>query len=163
MRLRLEGPKDALAGLIYIAFGGLMLYGAIGFRLGTAGRMGPGYFPRVLALILIALGIVSLVRAFLVRGEKIEGVEWKPLALILASTVLFGILLERVGLAGALIALVLVSAAASKEFRLDWRALVGLGALIAFCILVFVKGLGVPMPILGTWLEPIVTFVPWLR
>ncbi len=163
MRLRVEGPRDVLAGLIYMAFGGLMFYAALGYRLGTAGRMGPGYFPRVLALILIALGLISLVRGFVVRGEGIEAVKWKSLTLILASTLLFGALLERLGLALALSALVLVSAAASKEFRFEWKALAGVVALVAFCTLVFVKGLGVPIPILGSWLEPIASFVPWLR
>jgi hypothetical protein len=163
MQLRVEGPKDVLAGLIYIAFGGLMFGGALGYRLGTAGDMGPGYFPRVLAVILIILGLASLARGFLVRGEKLAGVAWRPLALILASSVLFGVLLERAGLAVALAVLVLVSASASKKYRFDWTAVLGLVALIAFCIVIFVKGLGVPMPILGSWLEPIAPFVPWLR
>ena len=163
MRLRVEGPKDVLAGLIYMAFGGLMFYAALGYRLGTAGRMGPGYFPRVLALILIALGLVSLVRGFLVHGEKIERVKLKSLTLILAATALFGGLLERLGLAMALIVLMLVSAAASEEFRFEWKALAGVAAFVVFCTLIFVKGLGVPMPILGSWLEPIASFMPWLR
>ena len=163
MRLCVRGQKDVLAGLIYISFGGLMFWGALGYRLGNAGRMGPGYFPRALALIIIAIGVVSLVRGFLVRGEKIGGVAWKPLVLILASSVLFGLLLEGAGLVVALIALVLVSASASTEFRFHWRALVGLGALIAFCIIVFVKGLGVSMPIIGSWFEPLAVLAPWLR
>jgi hypothetical protein len=163
MRLCVRGPKDFLAGLIYISFGGLMFWGALGYRFGNAGRMGPGYFPRVLALIIIAIGLISLVRGFFVRGEKIRGVAWKPLALILASSVLFGLLLDRAGLVVALITLVLVSASASKEFRFHWKAFLGLGALIVFCIMVFVKGLGVPMPIIGSWLEPLAVLAPWLR
>ncbi len=163
MRLRVEAQKDVLAGLIYSAFGGLLFWGALGYKLGTAGDMGPGYFPRVLAVILIILGLISLVRGFLVRGEKIERVAWKPLAMVLGSSVLFGALLERAGLAVALAVLVLVSASASSKFRFDWKALIGLAALIAFCIVCFVKGLGVPMPILGRWLEPLAPFVPWLR
>ena len=163
MQLRVEGPKDVVAGLIYIAFGGTMIWGALGYRLGTAGDMGPGYFPRVLAVMLIMFGLLSLVRGFLVHGEKIAGMAWKPLLMVLASSVLFGALLERAGLAVALTVLVLVSASASKKFRFDWRALIGLAALVAFCIVCFVKGLGVPMPILGSWLEPIAHFMPWLR
>jgi hypothetical protein len=163
MRLRVEGPKDVLAGMIYIAFGGVMFWGALGFKMGTAGDMGPGYFPRVLAAILILFGLVSLVRGFLVPGEKIGGVAWKPLLLVLASSVMFGLLLERAGLAVALVALVLVSASASTKFRFEWKALLGLGALVAFCIVAFVKGLGVPMPILGRWLEPLATLMPWLK
>ncbi|NVO12630.1 MAG: tripartite tricarboxylate transporter TctB family protein [Rhodoplanes sp.] len=160
MRLHVAGPKDVWAGLIYIAFGGLMFWGALGYRLGTAGRMGPGYFPRVLAVILVAIGVVALVRGLIVRGERIDGIAWKPLALILASSVLFGLLLERAGLVVALVALVLVSASASKEFRFDPKAVAGLVALIGFCVAAFVKGLGVPMPILGTWLEPLAVLAP---
>lgn len=163
MWLRAKGPRDVLAGLGYIAFGGLMFWGALRYRLGTVGDMGPGYFPRALALILICLGLVSMVRGFLVPGEEVEAVAWKPLVLILGSSALFGFLLERAGLALALAALVLVSALASKKFRFEFRALVGVCALIAFCIITFVKGLGVPMPILGRWLDPIAPWMPWLR
>ena len=163
MSIRVVGPKDVVAGLIYIGFGGLMLWVGLGYKMGTAGDMGPGYFPRVLATMLILLGVASLVRGFTVRGDRLGGVAWKPLVLVLASSVLFGLLLERAGLAVALAVLVLVSATASKKFKFDWRALLGLAALIAFCILCFVKGLGVPMPILGRWLEPVAVLMPWLR
>jgi hypothetical protein len=62
---------------------------------------------------------------------------------------------SALGLIIALLALVLTSAAASERFRFDWRAALGLVALIVFCALVFVKGLGVPMPLFGPWLEPL--------
>jgi hypothetical protein len=163
MQLRATAPKDVWAGLIYIAFGGGMFWAAMSYRLGTAGRMGPGYFPRVLALILVAIGVISLVRGFIVRGEAMGELAWKPLAMISASAALFGLLLERAGLMVALAALVLVSASASKEFRWEPKALVGLVGLIAFCVLAFVKGLGVPMPILGAWFEPLAVLAPWLR
>ena len=163
MHLRVAGPKDVWAGLIYIAFGGVMFWGALGYRLGTAGRMGPGYFPRALALILVAIGLVSLVRGFIVQGDRIGSIAWKPLALILASSALFGLLLDRAGLVVALVVMVLVAASASKEFRFDRKATAGLVALTAFCVAAFVKGLGVPMPILGVWLEQFATLAPWMR
>jgi hypothetical protein len=53
----------------------------------------------------------------------------------------------------ALLALVLLSAAASEKFRFDWWAVLGLVGLIAFCSLVFVNGLGVPAPLIGSWFE----------
>ncbi len=163
MRPLVQGPKDVLAGLIYVAFGAVMLWVALGYRMGTASGMGPGYFPRVLAVTMIVLGLASLLRGFLVRGKTPGGIAWKALVLVLGAPVLFGLLLERAGLIVALITLVLVSAAASKAFRFDARALLGLLALIAFCVLTFVKGLGVPMPVLGSWLEPLAVLVPWLR
>ena len=63
----------------------------------------------------------------------------------------FGLLLIPTGLIVALVALILISAAASMHFKFDWKALGALIILVVFCALVFVWGLGVPMPLLGTW------------
>lgn len=155
MQSRISSPKDFWTGLIYIAFGAAAAWIGSGYNMGTAGRMGPGYFPKVLAALLIILGVVSVVRSFISKGEPISDVAFKPLILLLLACALFGFLINRAGLIVALAALVLVSAAASKEFKFDKLALLGLVALIAFCSMVFVKGLGIPMPLLGTWLEPL--------
>jgi hypothetical protein len=112
--------------------------------------MGPGYFPTVLGAFLMLLGAVAIVRSFLRAGEPVGGIAWKPLTLVISATVLFGFLLPLAGLVIALFALVLVSAAASRHFRLELRAALGLAALVAGCALVFVKLLGVPMPLLGS-------------
>ena len=162
MRLSIRAPRDVWAGLIYIVLGGAMYWAALSYRLGTAGRMGPGYFPRVLAALLVGIGIISVLRGLVVEGEPIRAVRWKPLVLVLLSTSLFGILLQPAGLIVALSVLALVAAAASREFRFDWRASAALVALVAFCAAAFVRGLGVPMPLLGRWFESLATFLPWL-
>ena len=126
--------------------------------------MGSGYFPKVLSALILIFGLASIVRGVVLHGEPIHSVQAKPLLLISLACILFGLLLPRAGLIVALVALVLVSAAASRNFRFDARALAGLAALIAVCALVFVKGLGVPMPLLGAWLEPVLgSALPWLR
>ena len=51
----------------------------------------------------------------------------------------------------ALPCLIVVSALASRNSRLDVTSVAALVGLVAFCVVVFVKGLGVPMPLLGTW------------
>ena len=159
-----RAPKDFWAGLIYIAVGVIALWVGADYKMGTAGRMGPGYFPKVLAGLLIGLGALSLLRSVVSKGEPIGEIVWGPLALILLACALFGVLLPGFGLIVALLALCLVSAAASKAFAFDWKATGGLVLLLAFCTLVFVKGLGVPMPILGSTLEPIIgPVLPWLR
>lgn len=161
---RISSPKDFWTGLIYIAVGGAALYLAAGYNMGTAGRMGPGYFPKVLSVLLMLLGIVALVRSFITKGPSIDAVMLKPLIMLLVACALFGFLINSAGMVVALLALVLVSAAGSREFRLDWRASLGLVGLITFCGLVFVKGLGVPMPIIGPWLEPYAgPVMPYLR
>ena len=160
----ISSPKDFWSGLIYIAFGTAAAWIGSGYNMGTAGRMGPGYFPKVLAGLLIILGLVSLIRSLISKGEPITKIALKPLILLLLACALFGLLINRGGLILALAALVLVSAAASREFKLDWKALGGLVLLIAFCSLVFVKGLGIPMPLIGTWLEPYAgPLAVWLR
>lgn len=159
----IRGSKDFWAGAIYIAFGVAALWIGAEYKMGTAGRMGPGYFPKVLAGLLIAIGAVALARSLVAKGAAVGTVAWKPLILVLLATALFGLLINTAGLILALLALALVSAAASREFKLDWRASLGLLGLIAFCALVFVKGLGMPMPLLGSWITlHLGAFSAWL-
>lgn len=147
----IRGPKDFWTGVIYLLFGGIAFWIAQDYGFGTASRMGPGYFPSVLSALLVLIGLISLVRSFIVPGEPLGKFALKAGVLIILSTILFGFLINRAGLVIALLALVLVSAAASEKFRFEWKAALGLIVLIAFCALVFVIGLGVPMPLIGTW------------
>ena len=151
MATLIRNPKDFWTGVLYVAFGGAAFWLAREYGMGTASRMGPGYFPTVLSALLMLFGVISLGRSFIVPGEAIGKLALKSAALIVVATVLFGFLLPRAGLVIALLVLVLVSASASEKFRFDWRAVAGLVLLVAFCALVFVKGLGVPMPLLGSW------------
>ena len=153
MQALIRNHKDFGAGLLYLGFAVAALWIGRKYALGSAGRMGPGFFPTALAVLLAAIGAVSLIRAFLRPGPAMTGFAWKPLALVLAGTALFGTLINTAGLVIALLVLVLLSAAASEKFRFDWRAALGLVALVAFCSLVFVMGLGVPAPLIGSWFE----------
>ena len=146
-----RNPKDLFAGAIYIAVGLAAVWFGRDYSLGTGSRMGPGYFPTVLGGLLALFGVAAVVRSFLQDGAPVGTVAWKGLALVVGATVLFGLLLEPAGLLPALLALILASASASRMFRFELRAAAGLAALLAFCALVFVKGLGVPMPLLGSW------------
>ena len=144
-------PKDFWAGALYAGLGGAAILIARDYGWGSSSRMGPGYFPTVLGALLLLIGVVSLVRSFLAEGEPIGAIAWKGIALVTVGTLLFGFLLRPAGLVPALIALILVSAAASVKFRFDWRAVGLMLLLVAFCALVFVKGLGLPVQLLGPW------------
>lgn len=158
MGLRVKSQKEFGSALLYGALGivGFVIAGDYGF--GTAGRMGPGYFPRVISGLLILGALVSLLRSLQRDGDPIGPVNWKALLLVAASVCLFGLLLTGAGLPLALAVLLLVSALASEHFALSVRSLAALVALVAVCTLVFVKGLGVPMPLVGSWLSPLFTF-----
>lgn len=145
--------KDFWAGVLYVGLGAAAYWIGRNYAMGTNARMGAGYFPAVLSLVLMAIGAISLLRAFLRQGETVEALSVKSALMVAGATILFGWLLERAGFVIALAVLVMVSAAASQSFRLEARASLGGLAFVALCALVFVKGLGVPMPLLGTWFE----------
>ena len=152
MRTAIRAPKDFWAGMLYALLGGSAVLIAAGeYPMGTGSRMGPGYFPIILGLLLLAFGLASLVRSFLRDGAPVGAIAWKPLALVTLATALFGLLLPMLGLVPALLALLLLSASASSRFRFERRAAAGLVLLIAFCALVFVTALGVPLPLRGSW------------
>jgi Tripartite tricarboxylate transporter TctB family len=157
--IKVSAPKDLWAGLIYLGFGVAGLWFGATYPMGSAGKMGSGYFPKVLATALIAFGLVGIVRSLVLNGSPITRVHVKPLVLILVACSLFGLLLEPLGMVIALFVLVM----ASRDFALDAKSLLGALGLIAACALVFVKGLGVQMPLVGAWLEPFTAGIPWLR
>ena len=150
--MQLRNVRDLLAGCLFLSFGLAFLYVAQDYQLGSARRMGPAYFPVVLSLILLGIGVATVARAFVVAGPPIREVAGKALALVTAAVVLFGLMVQGAGLGIAAAALVLVSAPASRNFRLV-PTLALAAALAAFCVLVFIVGLGLPFPALGRWLR----------
>ena len=149
MAIRIRSEKDFYIGLIYLALGTAGLVMGRNYAFGTPARMGAGFFPIIIASLLVLFGLIASLRGLLVEGEPIGDIDWKGIALITGSVVIFGLLLESLGLPIAIIASGLLAAVASDRFKLDWRALLGLVAFAAFCVLVFVTGLGLPMPLVG--------------
>jgi fumarate reductase subunit C len=149
--MSIRNPRDFWAGVIYLALAAVALWIGRNYSVGSSARMGPGYFPVVLGSILAVFGIVSVGRSLLRPGEAISAFAFRPLVLVLGSVALFGLLLDRVGVLIALPCLIVVSALASRHSRIDATSVSALVGMVAFCVIVFVKGLGVPMPLLGTW------------
>jgi len=146
----IRNPADFWAGLIYIAFGTTGIVAAQDYGLGTALRMGPGYFPMLLAGLLTTLGIISVLRGLRVQGDAVTRLNIRGIILIAGPIMLFAFLIRTAGLLIALPVLIFCSAYASAHFNLLRTTLLTVG-LTAFCSLVFVKGLGIPLPLLGTW------------
>lgn len=146
----IRGSKDFWTGLIYIFFGISAIVIARDYGMGTGGRMGPAYFPTVLGGLLAAIGTIAVIRSFIVPGAPISAFAFKGLLLVCAPVLLFGIIVRGGGLAVALPLLVVISASASVRFR--WRTtLIVAAGLTIFCVLVFLKGLGIPLPVVGPW------------
>jgi len=140
-------PKDFWAGVLYIVLGGAGFLIALDYAMGSAGRMGPGYFPRSLGLILAGIGALLVLRSFRLQGEKIAFPTLKPLFIVLASVLVFGLIVNHVGLVIATIVLVLISSTASHEYR--WKeSIIASLALAVFVVLAFRYGLSLQLP---TW------------
>lgn len=160
--LRIRAERDFYAGLLYVGLALAFLWFGREYRFGTAARMGPGYFPLALGGLLLAFGVISMIRAFFTDGPAIGGVALRKLVLITGAVLAFGMMITTLGLVFALPAMVVLSAFASQESRFNGPALLVLLGLTLFCILVFVKGLGVPMPIFGSWFDGLVP-ASWQR
>src|SRR5687768_3015173 len=131
--MHIRNPRDFWAGAIYLALAAVVLSIGRNYSLGSSARMGPGYFPVALGAILAVFGMVSVGRSFLRPGEAISAFAWRPLVLVLGSVVLFGLLLDRVGVLIALPCLIVVSALASRHSRLDATSVSALVGMVAFC------------------------------
>ena len=143
----IKSPKDFWAGVMFVAFGAGMAGIALkNYQMGSAVRMGPAYFPVVLGGILAVLGLILLLRGFAFKGEKVPQFHFRPLLFILVACLAFAYTLKPLGLIGATLLLVFISAYGGHEFKFKEVAILYV-ALIIFSVLVFVKGLTLPFPL----------------
>ncbi len=135
--MKIRSQKDFFAGLMFMGIGTGFAVGANSYTIGEAARMGPGYFPFMLGILLTILGIAVVLQAL--RGEergdgdKIGAWAWRPLGFIIGANVLFGVLLgglpalgiPPMGLILAIYGLTFVSALAGQEFKFKEVAILG--------------------------------------
>lgn len=136
--------KDVLAGGIVVLVGVLCTLEALSYSMGTATSMGPGYFPFLLGILLVVLGIaVAVIDARAIVRDEGEPftVSWRALVALPASILVFAAIIERFGLAPATFLAVLVSTLADKTSPL-WRGVMLSAAVTALCVLIFRFGLG---------------------
>jgi hypothetical protein len=145
--MKIKSPKDFWSGLMFIGFGLFFLAWALThYQLGTAVRMGPGYFPVLLGGLLAFLGAVVLAGSLATDGPPVPAFSFRPLIFISVACVLYGYLMKPLGLILTTAALVYVSAYGGHEFK--WKEVTILFVILAlFSWLVFVKGLTLPFPL----------------
>jgi hypothetical protein len=145
MIAKVNGHKDFGAGVIYIVSGISLFFWSQSYEIGAATRMGPGYFPALLGIILTALGLAATVKG--VRATKLDPIpkrKLEPLFLILASIVCFGILISRAGLIPATFVCLFI-ACFRRAIAHPFEVFLMFAALSAFNALVFVYALGLPV------------------
>ncbi|MBR0953657.1 tripartite tricarboxylate transporter TctB family protein [Bradyrhizobium canariense] len=152
--LAIRNQRAFASGALFLAFAIFFFVEALTYPAGTAAKMGPGYFPRLLAMVLATIGLVVIFGALSPTAEREVLRKWdfKGLAWVTGSVVLFGALLFPLGLIGALFVLIMVSSRASPEFT--WTgALANAAVLIVLCLAVFVYGLGLQLPVWPSFLN----------
>jgi hypothetical protein len=146
--MRLRNPKDFWAGILFALIGGAfaVVVKVYDYPIGTTRSMGPGYFPLVIGVLLSILGGIIAAKSLVTDGERVDKFAWRPLIWILGAVVLFGLTAKIIGLALAIILLVLVSAMGGHEFKVKEQVIAAIILAIG-SVLVFVIGLKLPFPI----------------
>ncbi|SIQ12101.1 Tripartite tricarboxylate transporter TctB family protein [Rhizobium sp. RU35A] len=142
---------NALCGAIFVLFGIFFALQSLDLTIGTAFRMGPGYFPLVLAGVLILLGVIIIVQAFRSLHEGVGPIAWRGLLFILPSAIFFGMTVRGLGFVPALFATAFIASFASSRMTPLMAALLSAG-LTVFSVAVFSYGLGLPFRSFGPWL-----------
>ena len=146
MQFKIKSQEDFWAGMMFIGFGVLAIVISRDYPMGSAMRMGPGYFPVVLGGLLVVFGLYLLGSGL--RGSARIESPWslRALAILPLSLILFGLLVERAGFIPAMMVLILGSASASTQFKFGEILLFATG-LTALSVVVFIWALGLPYPL----------------
>lgn len=152
--MKIKSQRDFWSGLMFVVVGVGFAWGALNYSFGSSARPGPGYFPFGLGILLALLGAFTLFEALTIEtedGEPVGKFAWRPLLIILGMIAVFGFILPRVGMAISLPLLIIVSSLASDEFT--WRAaIINAVVLTVFSWAIFIKGLGLTIPLWPTFL-----------
>ncbi len=155
--MQIKSQKDFFSGLMFMAVGVAFAWGATTYKLGTGARMGPGYFPMLLGVLLAVLGTIVTFKALVVEavdGDKIGKWAWKPLTFIIASNLIFGVCLgglpsiglKPLGLMVGIYALTFVASMAEAGWKVKDTFL--LSTFLAFLsYLAFIKLLRLQFPV----------------
>ncbi|ARO25501.1 tripartite tricarboxylate transporter TctB family protein [Rhizobium sp. S9] len=143
---------NAICGALFVATGAFFVYQSVGLDLGTALRMGPGYFPFILACALILLGAIIFIQALRVEGEPVDPFAWRGMLFILPAPVFFGLTVRGLGFAPALFFTAFIACFASRKMNLVFAVVLSL-LLTIFSVAVFSYGLGLPFERFGPWVR----------
>ena len=153
MKYSIRNQHDVAAGLIYVVAGAGFSLGALNYKIGEAARMGPGWFPFWVGILLAAVGFATAAGGMRPSAteDKVKRPELRSLTWVLGAVVLFGVLLQPAGLVLSLAVLVVVSSLASHEFT--WKGtLLNAAVLIAFSVGAFIKGINLQIPLWPSFL-----------
>jgi Tripartite tricarboxylate transporter TctB family len=144
--------KDLLAGAAFIGFGLAFAVGAATYDVGSALRMGPGYFPLVLGGLLALLGVVIIVKGT-VAGEDdaIGPIPWRSAAVITGAILFFGATIRDLGVVPSTFVTALVAGFAGRRPGVVAPVVIA-AALTLASVIIFVWALQLTLPVWGDWI-----------
>ena len=147
--MHIKSQKDFFSGLMFLAIGISFAWGATTYNVGEGARMGPGYFPLMLGIVLALIGAIVLFTSLVVEvegGEKIGKWAWRPLFFVIAANLAFGVLLgglpsigvPAMGLIAAIYGLTIIASMADGHFHtrdtLILATVLAAGSYLAFIV-----------------------------
>lgn len=160
--MKIKSQKDFFSGLMFTAVGIAFAWGASTYNVGSGARMGPGYFPLMLGILMAVIGAGIMFTSLTVEtndGEHIGKWAWKQVVFILGANLAFGVLLgglpsvgvPAMGMIIAIYALVLISSLAGNEFDLK-KVLILATVLAIGSYIAFIWGLNLQMQVWPTFI-----------
>jgi hypothetical protein len=143
--LGVKSPRDFGSALVFLFIGLSGLYFGSDLTYGTAGRMGPGYFPFLLSILIVAIGVVVGIRSLTIEGPPVDAPKFRPLAMVMLCIIVFGYGIDYIGLALSSIVLTFIAAYARRNVSIVETAIFAV-ILSVGTVLIFVYGLGQPLP-----------------
>jgi hypothetical protein len=143
---KIKSPENFWSGLLFIGFGVATIILCRNYPMGSTVSMGPGYFPTAVGYILAVLGTIIAATSLKIEGEGITPFAWRPILLLSAAFAGYGLAVDRIGFISALLVLIVLSAAAGREFK--WKEVLIMSVvLIAGCWVLFIQLLTLPLPL----------------
>ncbi len=155
--MSIKSQKDFFSGLMFMTVGVSFAWGASSYTIGTGARMGPGYFPLALGVLLTILGAIITFKALVVEtvdGDPIGAFAWKPLIFIILANLVFGAMigglpsihLPPLGLIAGIYALTFIASLAGDRFNFK-EAIILATILAILSYFAFIKLLNLQFPV----------------
>ena len=160
--MRIKSERDFYSGVLFSAFGVAFAWGAMTYNVGNGARMGPGYFPLIVGVLIAIMGSAIALKSLIVEtedGEPIGSIAWRPLLFVIGANVIFGVLLgglpsiglPPMGLIVAIYALTFIASLAGDQF--SWKGVTILATILALgSYLAFVVALKLQFPVWPTFI-----------
>ena len=147
--MKIKSQRDFWSGLMFVCVGIAFAVGATNYSMGSSARPGPGYFPLILSAFMALLGAVVLFKSLTIEtddGDPVGAFAWRPLLVIVAAIVFFGLALPRLGLLITVPILIIITSLAGDEF--SWKGVLAAAAVLtAGAWAIFIAGLKLTIPL----------------